>query len=172
MSFWAAWLALRVAGIAPDISAIIFQHTLAPIRFAKGYMVKSQRHRRAIASKRTARPLFVRRTGRSFDFMKGKQEPRSTTTVELTPVARAPIEKGVISLDQILSYPVISSIAESSHFLDMQNLMVASKSVCNAFLGSLGSQSTALRKKTCADRSKTECWCCKSQICKVSAESY
>jgi hypothetical protein len=67
------------------------------------------------------------------------------------------------------NYDLLMMVIRSVHFVDVINLSLASKSLREALLpgAGLAARSEALRNYTCEDGTKSRCWICDIQICRV-----
>ena len=65
-------------------------------------------------------------------------------------------------------HPVFSLVTRNVHYVDMMNLTLVSRSVRNAVHQSLNPAPYTLRRNTCANGTRYDCWSCGNQICNVS----
>ena len=67
------------------------------------------------------------------------------------------------------NYDLLMMVIRNVHFVDVINLSLASKSLREALLpgAGLAARSEALRTYTCEDGTKSRCWICDIQICRV-----
>ncbi|KAI9873898.1 MAG: hypothetical protein M1830_010420 [Pleopsidium flavum] len=79
-------------------------------------------------------------------------------TMGATPPAQANPDLEVL----LGQYPTYASIVENLHYTDIKTLLLVSKTIHNAIASTSKSYET-LRKSTCVQGTKTECWGCQTQ---------
>jgi hypothetical protein len=112
------------------------------------------------------RKIKKQRNSRPTKYAPGSVLARSQKMIPLSQPISFPEHETKATLRRLVSIdPILSTIARHSHYTDLKSLEATCKDINNAMRYCT---SETLRRESCIDGTKTECWACMTQICEVS----